>query len=104
MGAHFCQVQAAGLRIGTGRGLLVESSKEGGIGWGVRHIFQRAIDGHQPQAKGEGAWRLWGGQGSTDLAEEPAQHAQPQGLPPVAQGSLGRWRLTVVRTHPAPSA
>jgi len=70
----------------------------------VSHLFQRAIDGHQPQAQGEGSWRLCGGQGSTDLAEEPAQHAQPQGLPPVAQGSLGWWRLTVVRTHPAPGA
>ncbi len=67
MGARFRQVEAARLRKGTGAFSTGDPPKEGGIGGGISHIFQRAVDGHQAQPEAEGPRSLWRGQRATDL-------------------------------------
>ncbi len=104
MRADFGQVEAAGLRIRAGGGIAVQAPEESGIGRRISHVFQRTIDGHQPEAKGECPRGLWAGKGPTHLPEESAQHANTQGLSSIAQGSFGGRSLATGCTQPAPGA
>ena len=66
-GTGFDQVDAAQLRVGTTRLALGDATRVLGIGGSIVDFFQGAIDGHQPQAKGEGAWRVFVNQWHTRL-------------------------------------
>jgi hypothetical protein len=72
-----------------------------GIGWGIIDIFQGAIDGHQPQAKGEGARRVFGGQRHTRLFKEGAQEPHAELFAPIGPGRACGQRLGLFLAQPA---
>ncbi len=104
MGARFRQVEAARLRKGTGAFSTGDPPKEGGIGGGIGHIFQRAVDGHQAQPEAEGPRGLWRGQRATDLPEQAAQYPDAQRPTPRAQRPGTGQTLLHQLTQPVPGA
>jgi hypothetical protein len=65
MNAHFSQIHAAYLRKRTLALPARHTPEVEGIGLCIGHLIQRAIDGHEPQAKAKSSPRLLGGHRST---------------------------------------
>ena len=71
--SYLYQIDAMQLRKRALRRACTAPTKIGHIGWGVSHIFIRAIDCHEAQTKGKCPWCVGTGQG---LAFEPKEAAK----------------------------
>ena len=71
MTATFGQQHGACLRIGPFAVLVATAPKGCRISWGIGHIEQTAIQGHQPIAPIKRAWGLWRTQYVRAVLKEP---------------------------------
>ncbi len=81
MAATLGQQHTAHLRIGPGPILIAAATEGRRVGWRLRGVEDRAIDGHEPIAPKEGTRHArWLGQHLTAHAHQGLQALAPQGL------------------------
>jgi hypothetical protein len=104
MGAHLCQVQAAHLGKGTLVFATTHAPKIEGIGEGIGHLIERAIDGHQPQAEAKGPLGLLSRHRVANALEQMAHDGRPQLTAAIDQRRCRRQVQRRIRPEPAQSS
>jgi hypothetical protein len=77
------------------------ATKIEGIGGGISHLIERAIDGHQPQAEAKGPSGLLSGHQLADALKQVAHDRGPQLPPTIHQRRSRRQPQRRVRPQPA---
>jgi hypothetical protein len=63
------------------------TAKDGSVFGRIRQVFNRAIDGHQTQAKAKGAWGVGRGYRATQTTEQRRQGPGAQLITPIREGA-----------------
>ena len=101
MGAGFDQVEATQLGVRTARFALGDAPKILGIGGRIIDIFQRAIHGHQAQAKGKSTGCVLSGQRHAEVLHEGAQEAHPELFAPIGPSGARGQRFGFLFCQPS---
>jgi len=65
------------------------STKDGRIGWGIRHVFHRAIQRHDAQAEEQRSAGRLSRHRLTDVMEQPGQRTRPHLRATVGECAVG---------------